>query len=64
MSQDYQTRQQITEEGNRSESIRTSHNQHTHTNNTCQPEPQLNSSSCSSVIPSHNSMEVIPGHNP
>jgi len=32
-----------------------SHNQHTHTNNTRKPEPQLKSSSCSSAIPSHNS---------
>jgi len=38
MSQDYQTRQHFTEEGNLSGPIRTSHNQHTHTGNTRQPE--------------------------
>jgi len=64
MSQDYQTRQLITEEGNPSRPIRTGHNQHTHTDNTRQPEPQLKSSSCSSAIPSHNSRDVILGHNP
>jgi len=64
MSQDYQTRQQITKEGNPSGPIRTGHNQHTHTNNTRQPEPQLKIFSCSSAIPSHNSREIIPGHNP
>jgi len=35
------TRQQNTEEGNPSGSIRTVHNQHTPTDNTRQPEPQL-----------------------
>ncbi|QCD95777.1 hypothetical protein DEO72_LG6g473 [Vigna unguiculata] len=38
MSQDYQTRQPTTEEGNLSGPIRTGHNQHTHTGNTRQPE--------------------------
>ncbi|QCD96305.1 hypothetical protein DEO72_LG6g1007 [Vigna unguiculata] len=38
MSQDYQTRQRFTEEGNLSGPIRTGHNQHTHTGNTHQPE--------------------------
>ncbi|QCE10495.1 hypothetical protein DEO72_LG10g1725 [Vigna unguiculata] len=38
MSQDYQTRQLITEEGNPSGPIRTGHNQHTHTDNTRQPK--------------------------
>ncbi|QCD83428.1 hypothetical protein DEO72_LG2g3772 [Vigna unguiculata] len=38
MSQDYQTRQPTTEEGNLSGPIRTGHNQHTHTGNTHQPE--------------------------
>ncbi|QCE15112.1 hypothetical protein DEO72_LG11g2120 [Vigna unguiculata] len=52
-----------TEEGNLSGPIRTGHNQHTHTDNTRQPEPQLKSSSCSSVIPSHNSRDVILSHN-
>ncbi|QCE15220.1 hypothetical protein DEO72_LG11g2229 [Vigna unguiculata] len=37
-SQDYQTRQLIIEEGNPSGSIRTGHNQHTHTGNTRQPK--------------------------
>ncbi|QCD96087.1 hypothetical protein DEO72_LG6g789 [Vigna unguiculata] len=37
-SQDYQTRQLITEEDNPSGLIRTGHNQHTHTSNTRQPE--------------------------
>ena len=36
---------------------------HTHTNNTCQPEPQLKSFSCSSAILSHNSRDVISSHN-
>ncbi|QCE14574.1 hypothetical protein DEO72_LG11g1577 [Vigna unguiculata] len=63
-SQDYQTRQLITEEGNPSGPIRIGHNQHTHTDNTRQPEPQLKSSSCSSAIPSHNSRDVILSHNP
>ncbi|QCD83311.1 hypothetical protein DEO72_LG2g3655 [Vigna unguiculata] len=49
----------ITEEGNLSRPIRTSHNTHTHTSNTCQPEPQLKGSSCSSTIPSHNSRDTI-----
>jgi len=40
-SQDYQTRQLITEEGNLSRPICTSNNQHTHTNNTRQPELNL-----------------------
>ena len=35
MSQDYQTRQPTTEEVNLTEPIRTGHNQHTHTGNTC-----------------------------
>ncbi|QCD94309.1 hypothetical protein DEO72_LG5g2392 [Vigna unguiculata] len=38
MSQDYQTRQSTTEEGNLTGPILTGHNQHTHTGNTCQPE--------------------------
>ncbi|QCD89557.1 hypothetical protein DEO72_LG4g503 [Vigna unguiculata] len=38
MSQDYQTRQRFTEEGNLSGPIRTGHNQHTLTGNTRQPE--------------------------
>ena len=63
-SQDYQTHKRITEEGNLYGPIRTGHNQHTHTDNISRPEPQLKSSSCSSAIPSHNSREVIPGHNP
>jgi len=62
-SQDYQTRQPTTEEGNLSGPIRTGHNQHTHTSNTRQPEPQLQGSSCSSAIPSHNSRDAIPSHN-
>jgi len=41
MSQDYQTRQLNTEEGNLSGPIRTSHNSHIHIDNTRQPEPQL-----------------------
>jgi len=40
-----------------------SHNPHTHTGNTRQPEPQLKSSSCSSAIPSHNLMDAILSHN-
>ena len=62
-SQDYQTCQPTTEEGNLSELIRTGHNQHTHTGNTRQPEQQLQGSSCSSAIPSHNSRDVILSHN-
>jgi len=62
-SQDYQTRQLNTEEGNLTRPIRTRHNTHTHTGNTRQPKPQLKSSSCSSAIPSHNSRDVIPSHN-
>jgi len=61
-SQDYKTRQLNTEEGNLTGPIRTRHNTHIHTDNTRQPEPQLKSSSCSSVIPSHNSRDVIPSH--
>ncbi|QCD83211.1 hypothetical protein DEO72_LG2g3554 [Vigna unguiculata] len=38
MSQDYQTRQSTTEEGNLTGPIRTGHNQHTPTGNTRQPE--------------------------
>jgi len=38
MSQDYQTRQLTTEEGNLSRPIRTGHNWHTHTDNTRQPK--------------------------
>jgi len=63
MSQDYQTRQLNTEEGNLSGPIRAGHNQHTHTGNTRQPEPTLKSSSRSSAIPSHKSRDVIPSHN-
>jgi len=63
MSQDYQTRQLITKEGNLSGPICTSHNSHTHTGNTRQLEPQLKSSSCSSTIPSHNSRDAILSHN-
>ncbi|QCE11755.1 hypothetical protein DEO72_LG10g2992 [Vigna unguiculata] len=63
MSQDYQTRQSNTEEGNLSGPIRTAHNQHTHTGNTRQPESQLKSSSCSPAIPSHNSRDDILSHN-
>ena len=62
-SQDYQTCQPTTEEGNLSGPIRTGHNQQTHTDNTRQPEPQLKGSSCSSAIPSHNSRDAIPSHN-
>jgi len=62
-SQDYQTRQLNTKEGNLTAPIRTRHNAHTHTGNTRQPEPQLKSSSCSSAILSHNSRDVIPSHN-
>ncbi|QCD79475.1 hypothetical protein DEO72_LG1g3117 [Vigna unguiculata] len=62
-SQDYQTRQPTTEDDNLSEPIRTGHNQHTHTDNTRQPEPQLKGSSCSSVILSHNLRDAIPSHN-
>jgi len=40
-----------------------SHNSHTHTGNTCQPEPQLKNSSCSSAISSHNSRDSISSHN-
>ncbi|QCD93548.1 hypothetical protein DEO72_LG5g1623 [Vigna unguiculata] len=59
---------QPTEKGNLSGPIRTGHNQHTHTGNTRQPEPQLKRSSCSSAIPSHNSRNTtcltpIPSHN-
>ena len=36
---------------------------HTHTGNTHQPDSQLKGSSCSSVIPSHNSRDVIQSHN-
>ena len=39
------------------------HNSHTHTDNTRQPKSQLKSSSCSSVIPSHNSRYAISRHN-
>ena len=63
MSQHYQTRRLITEEGNLSRPICTSHNLHTHTGNTRQSEPQLKDSLCSSAIPSHNSRDVIPSHN-
>jgi len=63
MSQDYQTRQSHTGEGNLSGPIRTSINSHTHTGNTRQPEPQLKCSSCSSVIPSHNSRDANLSHN-
>ncbi|QCE03630.1 hypothetical protein DEO72_LG8g1655 [Vigna unguiculata] len=62
-SQDYQTRQPTTEEGNLSGPIRTGHNQHTHTGNTLPPEPQLKGSSRSSAIPSHNSRDAILSHN-
>ena len=76
-SQDYQTLRLNTEEGNLSRLIRTSHNSHTHTNNTRQSEPQLKDFSCSSVIPSHNSRnatclpsilsqhsrDIVPSHN-
>jgi len=63
-SQDYQTRQLITEEGNLTGPIRTRHCMHTHTDNTRQLKPQLKSSSCSSAIPSHNSRDAILSHNP
>jgi len=63
MSQDYQTRQPPTEEGNLFGPIRTRHNTHTHIDNTLQAEPQLKGSSCSSAIPSHNSRDVILSHN-
>jgi len=63
MSQHYQTRQINIEEGNLFGPIRTSHNSHTHTGNTRQSKPQLNDFSCSSVIPSHNSRDVISSHN-
>ena len=57
-SQDYQTRQLNTEEGNL-----THHSVYTQTSNTCQPKPQLKSSSCSSAITSHNSRDFILSHN-
>jgi len=63
MSQDYQTRQLHTKEENLSGPICTNHNSHTHTGNTRQPEPQLKSSLCSSVILSHSSRDVILSHN-
>ncbi|QCE11375.1 hypothetical protein DEO72_LG10g2608 [Vigna unguiculata] len=63
MSQDYQTRQLITEESNLTGPIRTRRYVHTHTGNTHQPEPQLKSSSCSFAIPSQNSRDVILSHN-
>ncbi|QCE11584.1 hypothetical protein DEO72_LG10g2817 [Vigna unguiculata] len=53
----------ITEEGNLSGSIRTSHNTHTHIGNTRQPDQQLKGSSCSSTILSHHSRDVILSHN-
>jgi len=67
-SQDYQTRQLITKEDNLAGPIRTRRYVHTHTGNTRQLEPQLKSSSCSSVILSHNSRNTtcltpIPSHN-
>jgi len=62
-SQDYQIRQLNNEEDNLSRLIRMSHNSHTHTGNTRQPEPQLKSFSCSSAIMSHNSRDVIMSHN-
>jgi len=55
MSQDYQTRQLYTEEGNLSEPIRTGHNQHTHTDNTRQPE--LNSGVPRVHLPSQAQLE-------
>ncbi|QCE04046.1 hypothetical protein DEO72_LG8g2079 [Vigna unguiculata] len=63
-SQDYQTRQLITEEGNLTGPIRTRRCMHTHTDNTRQLKPQLKSSSCSSAILSHNSRDAILSHNP
>jgi len=63
MSQDYQTRQLITKEGNLSRPICVSHNSHTYTDNTRQSKPQLRDFSCSSAIPSHNSRDVILSHN-
>jgi len=62
-SQDYQTRQLNTKEGNLTGPICTRHNTHTHTDNTLLHESQLKSSSCSSAILSHNSRDVIPSHN-
>jgi len=53
----------ITKEGNLTGPIRTRHYVHTHTGKTRHPEPQLKSSSCSSAILSHNSRDVILGHN-
>ena len=61
-SQDYQTRQLNTEDGHLTGPICMRHNTRTHTSNTRQPEPQLKSSSCSSVIPSQ-TRDVIPSHN-
>jgi len=52
MSQDYQTRQSTTEEGNLFWPIRIGHNQHTHTANTRQPKLNSRVTSCSSAIPS------------
>jgi len=63
MSQDYQTHQLNIEESNLIGPIRTRHNTHTHTDNTCQSESQLKSSSCSSAILSHNSRDAILSHN-
>jgi len=53
----------ITKEDNLSGPIRTGHNTHTHIGNTCQIEPQLKGSSCSSAILRHNSRDVILRHN-
>jgi len=53
----------ITEEGNLPGPIRTSHNTHTHTGNTRQPDQHLKGSSCSSTILSHHSRDVILSHN-
>jgi len=54
MSQDYQTRQWLIEEGNPSGPIRTGHNQHTPPAHS-PTRATTQGSSCSSAIPSHHS---------
>jgi len=62
-SQDYQTRQPTTEEGNLSGPIRTGHNQHTHTSNTRQPEPQLKEYHVLNPYPEPQLKGYVPSHN-
>jgi len=45
------------------ETLRASHNSHTHIDNTCQFDPQVKECSCSSAISSHNSRDAILSHN-